>query len=95
MFPDPTTMRCVELMQWSKLCSSENEVADRARFVELYDKLAVQDRRKQLSESLPAMQRYRAIEAGRREAIEARTGGDAPDRSVFGKVLALVTGEEP
>jgi hypothetical protein len=94
VFADATTARCVDLMGWDRLCLSENEIADRARFIELYDRLAVQDRRKLLSESLPAMQRYRAIEAKRREVIEARTGEPAPAASVFGKVLALVNGDE-
>ena len=92
VFTDPTTARCVDLMQWSKLCSSENEVADRARFVDLYDKLAVQDRRKALSESLPAMQRYRAIEAQRTAERIERTGDSV---NPFTRALALVPHEEP
>jgi len=97
VFPDPTTMRCVEIMGWSKLCNSENEVADRARFTELYDRLAVQQRRKQLSESLPAMQRYRAIEAARTEERRIAAADEAPaDGSMsglVGRVLSLIPGE--
>jgi hypothetical protein len=88
-FTDPTTARCVAIMRWDKLCSSESEVADRARFTEMYDKLAVQDRRRQLSESLPAMQRFRAIEATRRAELETRTEGETSIANVFGKVLEL------
>jgi len=99
-FADPTTARCVEIMGWGKLCSSENEVADRARFTELYDRLAVQQRRKQLSEGLPAMQRYRAIEAAKTE--ERRIAAGATERgsatsvgSEIGKILRLSMGDEP
>lgn len=90
VFSDPTTARCVALMGWERLCSSENEVADRARFTELYDQLATQERRKQLSDSLPAMQRFRALEAQRthERQLEERTG-ETQAAGVFGKVLAL------
>lgn len=90
-FRDPVIARCVAALGWEELCNSENLVADRARFVELYDKLAVQALRKQLSEALPAMQRYRAIEASRSEqrAIEARTG-EASATSAIANVLQLV-----
>lgn len=99
VFSDPTTARCVQLMQWSKLCNSENETADRARFVELYDKLAIQERRQRLSESLPAMQRYRAIEATRTEErrIAAATSTEPADSSLgsaVSNVLRLAGGGE-
>lgn len=101
-FDDATTRRCVEIMGWGKLCSSENEVADRARFTELYDRLAVQERRKQLSEGLPAMQRYRAIEAAkteeRRIAAAEEPPADGSMGGLMGKVLRLAmmgSEEEP
>jgi hypothetical protein len=100
VFSDPVTMRCVQLMQWGKLCASENETADRARFIELYDRLAVNERRKQLSESLPAMQRYRAIEATRteeRRIASAATDAKSTDSSLgsaISNVLRLATGGE-
>jgi hypothetical protein len=41
-FKDPATAECVRLLDWRGLCLGTNEVADRARFVELYEGL--QDR---------------------------------------------------
>ncbi len=43
-FDDPTVAECVRQLGWLSLCNSTNEVADRARFIELYDGLAVQQR---------------------------------------------------
>ncbi len=98
-FEDPTTARCVQIMQWQKLCLSENETADRARFIELYDRLAVQERRKQLSEGLPAMQRYRAIEAANSEQRRIAAAEEPPATGglagAIAKVLSLVPIEEP
>lgn len=82
-FRDPVTAQCVRALGWEELCNSENSSADRARFIELYDKLASQHRRKQLSECLPAMQRYRALEAKKAEGL--------PDgRGEIGKLISLV-----
>jgi hypothetical protein len=39
-FDNPVTQRCVEALGWCYLCMSTNQVADRARFIELYDELA-------------------------------------------------------
>lgn len=64
-FDDPIIADCVRALNWTELCNSENQAADRARFIELYDKLAASARRSQLSESLPAMQRFRALQAKR------------------------------
>lgn len=93
VFSDAVTMSCVSALGWSELCASELQASDRARFVELYDKLATQERRKQLSDALPAMQRYRAIEADRRKQLEERSGESS--EGVFGKVLDIATGREP
>ena len=61
-FADPLVAKSVACLGWQNLCLSENQPADRARFIELYDKLTQTERRLQLSEGLPAMQRYRAIQ---------------------------------
>ena len=53
-FADPVTMRCVQRLGWRDLCLSENTVADRARFIELYDQLAQQSRKEQASPLLAA-----------------------------------------
>jgi hypothetical protein len=84
-FADPVTAECVAALVWRALCDSENQPADRARFIELYDQLAARRRRSQLSESLPAMQRLRALQAAERLEGEAKT---------LGKLLPLVAGGE-
>ncbi len=44
-FEDPCVAECVRIMDWRTLCLSENDTADRARFVELYDNLQTRERR--------------------------------------------------
>lgn len=44
-FDDSLVADAVRMLGWQALCSSTNEVADRARFVELYDGLAERNRR--------------------------------------------------
>jgi hypothetical protein len=39
-FDNPITQKCVDALGWYWLCMSTNQVADRARFIELYDELA-------------------------------------------------------
>lgn len=87
VFSDPVTARCVTALGWEELCNSENAVADRARFSDLYDKLAVQERRRQLSEGLPAV---KAIEAKRQAQLEERGPGTAGE--LVKRVLRLVDG---
>jgi hypothetical protein len=43
-FADPVTAECVKAMTWRGLCLGDNEAADRARFIELYDSLAARQR---------------------------------------------------
>jgi hypothetical protein len=83
-FDDPAVAETVKSMNWTELCSSGNVVADRARFIELYDQLAARSRRLQLSEGLPAMQRFRAIQAAQRKELEP---GQAQS---IGKLIRLV-----
>jgi hypothetical protein len=83
-FDDPAVAAAVKAMSWQELCSSENAVADRARFIELYDQLAARSRRLQLSEGLPAMQRFRALQAAQRQEIEPGTAQS------IGKLIKLV-----
>lgn len=45
VFDDPTVARCVGALGWQNICLSENQAADRARFIEMYDKLASQAQR--------------------------------------------------
>ncbi len=67
-FADPVVAQCVEALSWRELCLSENQTADRARFIELYDSHSKTEHRKALSAGLPAMRRYELAKA-------ARTGG--------------------
>lgn len=84
-FDDPVVAECVAALKWRELCDSENQEADRARFIDLYDKLAGQQRRKQLSEGLPAMQRFRALLAASEQKRLTRT--DEP--MAIGSLLKL------
>lgn len=62
-FSDPVVARCVEAMGWTNLCLSENATADRARFIELYDKLAAQGTREAQSPALAAARDQRELAA--------------------------------
>lgn len=77
-FPDVTTARCVQRLGWRDLCLSENTVADRARFIELYDKLATETRREKQAPVLAA-------------AREQRELGESTQQA--GKLIALVAGK--
>jgi hypothetical protein len=90
-FFDPVTAECVSAMSWVELCDSENPTADRARFIELYDQLATRHRRAQLSEGLPAMQRFRALQAANDGAKQpARISAGDGDARTFGQILKFV-----
>lgn len=80
VFHDPTTARCVAALGWTELCNSENSVADRARFIELYDKLATESRREMQAPQLAAAREHRQLNA--EQATEV------------GKLIALVAGKE-
>jgi hypothetical protein len=69
VFADPVTAQCVAAFGWQNLCSSENPTADRARFVELYDKLATQHRREQQSPALAAAAEVRELGRGQVDAL--------------------------
>lgn len=81
-FDDPVTDDAVRALNWTELCNSENVAADRARFIELYDKLAASARRSQLSESLPAMQRFRAL-----QRAKELTAGDSTVTKLIASVV--------
>jgi hypothetical protein len=50
-FDDPLVAEAVKHMGWRELCVSENQVADRARFLQTYEQLS--DRREQGDKLLP------------------------------------------
>jgi hypothetical protein len=85
---DPVVAECVAALKWRELCDSENQEADRARFIQLYDRLATQRRKAEASEGLPAVQRYRALQEKRKRELES---GEAQP---IGKLLVLPTGGE-
>lgn len=84
-FADPVVGECVAALKWRELCDSESQEADRARFIQLYDRLAAQRRRTELSEGLPAVQRYRELQEARKRELE---GGEAQP---IGKLLPFST----
>lgn len=61
VFHDSITARCVAAMGWTELCNSENATADRARFIELYDKLAAETRRELQAPQLAAARERREL----------------------------------
>ena len=63
-FSDTVVARCVVALGWRELCSSENQVSDRARFVELYDKLAGEARKEQVIGALPGASRRELERSG-------------------------------
>lgn len=82
VFADPVVARCVTALGWQELCLSENQVADRARFIELYDRLARDQRREQQSPLLGAAREQRALRAAERtvgEVARILTGRGAND----------------
>ena len=68
-FADPITAHCVAALGWQNLCSSENPVADRARFIELYDQTAAQSRRDLQSPALAAAKEQRRIDRANPAAV--------------------------
>jgi hypothetical protein len=60
VFADSVISKCVDRLGWQELCLSENQVSDRARFIELYDQFAVQNRREQQSPILGEARRILA-----------------------------------
>ena len=73
-FSDPVVHEAVRALGWAELCDSENAVADRARFTELYDRLAVLRRRRQLTENLPAVKRYQLLQVASKSNPPLGTG---------------------
>lgn len=71
-----------DIQQWC-VTTGENEAADRARFIELYDQLARVARHEQNVSQLPAAQRYRALQASNNAALPA-----APDGNTLGETNA-------
>lgn len=80
-FNDPIVARAVRAFGWPELCASENTVADRARFIELYSQLAESESvDRAIAAALPAAE-SRQLPSGTRSLAEALralpVGGDA------------------
>lgn len=58
-FSEPEVARCVNALGWRVLCASEDQTADRARFIELYGAVASQERREQQVPLLGAARQLR------------------------------------
>lgn len=59
-FADSVVARAVAALGWTELCSSEHQASDRARFVELYDKLALYAAQEAALGELPGATRLEA-----------------------------------
>lgn len=56
-FVDELVGRCVDALGWRELCDSENQTADRARFIELYDRIATEAAQDRSVATLPGVAR--------------------------------------
>lgn len=72
-----------------------DESAFRARFTDLYDKLAGQHRRAQLSESLPAMQRFRSLQASEADGRMLEAGAARPAADRLAASTPAAPGDQP
>lgn len=63
-FDDPITAAAVKRFGWRALCLSENQIADRARFIELYDTLAGAAAEDESVAELPGVARPRLPDGG-------------------------------
>lgn len=82
-FDDPLVARAVAALGWQELCLSEMATADRARFIDLYEQLAVNERKEQSAGQLPAVKAYRELQEAKR--------GEAQS---IGQLLKLASGVE-
>lgn len=91
VFPDPLVARAVDRMAWRELCLSTNQVADRARFIELYDEYAhgirtvAQVAAGATHPALPA-----ARDSGRDVLVVAPRSGDS-DRHIAAAIAARLS----
>jgi hypothetical protein len=86
-FDDPVVAQCVSMLGWGEICMSENQTADRARFIDLYDQLAGKHRREHIAGHLPAATRLRELRSG-----DARSAGSLIGR-VFGHLNTSTDGD--
>ena len=89
-FEDPVTAQAVRGLGWQAICNSENQVADRARFIELYDQLAARVRRTEVTANLPATRRFAELKSAETSSLPP-DAPELPPRDVSG----LTAGTEP
>lgn len=91
VFADPVTTRVVAALGWRELCDSENAIADRARFIDAYDKLAADHAEDRSVAGLPgvarpalpaAIQRAHALRAAERRALSPARDGEIPNENL-------------
>lgn len=68
-FDDPIVQKCVNDFGWQNICNSENQVADRARFIDHYDRIAKDNRTSRVVGELPANARLRELRSGEANQI--------------------------
>lgn len=83
-FADPMVARAVSAMGWRELCLSENQVADRARFTDLYESLQDSER---AGAQISSGAQSKALPLARPVAAIARTG-----ETNLGDALKALTG---
>jgi hypothetical protein len=79
-FADPIVAECVRVMGWRELCLSENDMADRSRFCDLYNGLAQRERvsevtGRQLPEKAGGLKHGGQLELKGRAALDLLAGG--------------------
>lgn len=62
VFSHPLVSKIVQVFGWRQLCLSENQVADRARFIEAYEQLSLHDLAEMMT--LPVVKNYIENKAG-------------------------------
>lgn len=77
---DPLIAKTVQALSWRDLCAGDNQAADRARFIELYDQLAKQQR---TETAISAGANVIALEPGKRQKAlaDAESRRALPDTS--------------
>lgn len=71
-FRDPTVHLVVQSLGWRELCLSENDISDRARFIEAYDQVQRREKRENVAPMLGEAKRLRELAGGVARALDAK-----------------------
>lgn len=74
-FTDDLVARCVQSLGWQNICLSENAVADRARFIELYDKFATEKRKETVAPLLGEVREAREAVGAANDIVKQLVAG--------------------